>query len=77
MKISTNAINNYTLQATNKLNTPANIKKQPPVSLSNDEKNFFVDVYPKNKKEIMDYHYYGNNGKMAGVSVGSNIDRRG
>ncbi|GBD88071.1 hypothetical protein BMS3Abin03_02005 [bacterium BMS3Abin03] len=77
MKISTNAINNYTLQTVSQVNKPADIKKQELGSLSSDEKNFFVDVYPNYQNEIMDYHYYNKEGKMSGVSLGSNIDRRG
>lgn len=77
MKISMNAVNNYTLQSLNKIDNQSNIKNESAGALSNDEKNFFTEVYPKNRSEIMDYHFYSNTGKMSGVSVGSNIDRRG
>ncbi|MCH7962717.1 MAG: hypothetical protein IH950_05715 [Bacteroidetes bacterium] len=77
MKILMNAVNNYTLQSLNKIDNRNKIKNELAGALSKDEKNFFAEVYPKNRSEIMDYHYYNNTGKMSGVSVGSNIDRRG
>lgn len=45
--------------------------------ITEEEKNFFSGLYPDKKETIMDYHYYQKSGKMAGVSVGSIIDRRG
>lgn len=45
--------------------------------ISNDEKEYFADMYPSSKTEIMDYSFYGRTGKMNGVSIGINIDRRG
>jgi len=77
MKITTNAINNYALQAANVTQNRNKIQTTPSGDLSKDEKQFFVELYPKNKTEIMDYHYYKENGKMSGVAIGSNIDRRG
>ncbi len=77
MKISLNAVNNYTLRFINKIDNQNKIKKESAGALSKDEKKFFTEIYPKNQNEIMDYHYYNNTGKMSGVSVGSNIDRRG
>jgi hypothetical protein len=47
------------------------------VKVSSDEKNFFEKLYPEKKSEIMDYHFYGREGKMSGVSVGSQFDKRG
>ncbi len=45
--------------------------------ISNDEKEYFAGMYPSNKNEIMDYSFYGRTGKMNGVSIGINLDRRG
>lgn len=45
--------------------------------INNDEKEFFINLYPENSTEIVDYHFYQKTGKMSGVSVGSIIDRRG
>jgi hypothetical protein len=81
MKISTNSIGNYSPKINN--TTPAkNVEKQASVSsekniVNKQEKKFFADMYPQNKKEIMNYHYYKKTGNMSGVSVGSLLDRRG
>jgi hypothetical protein len=77
MKISMNAVNNYSLQVINQYKKPGQIKNQHADSLSKDEKTFFAGVYPESKNEIMDYHYYSKDGKMSGVATGSNINRRG
>lgn len=89
MKINTNPVGNYTIQQVqaNSVNavktkkimpkTENKLGNQTDTGLSVEEKNFFVKQYPLNKSEIMDYHYYRKNGKMAGVKVGSIIDKRG
>lgn len=80
MRIDTNPIGNYTtaylrpVQQRAKVETPAAIE---PAKVTTEEKNFFANLYPENKAEIMDYHYYNKNGKMSGVSIGSLIDKRG
>jgi len=45
--------------------------------INKDEKQFFTNLYPENKTEIIDYHFYQRSGKMSGVAVGINIDKRG
>ena len=91
MRITTNPIGNYSPQ--NVRTKIANISKveakasstqsiDKPVanndlSLSREEKNFFVKQYPLNKNEIIDYHFYKKNGEADGVKVGSLIDKRG
>lgn len=77
MKISMNAVNNYTLQSPNKTDNQNKVMNEAAGNLSKDEKKFFAEIYPKNRSEIIDYHFYSNTGKMSGVSIGSNIDRRG
>ena len=42
-----------------------------------EEKDFFTKLYPQNKSEIADYHFYEKSGKLSGVKLGSLIDRRG
>ena len=46
-------------------------------SINTDEKKFFAEMYPAKQTEIMEYYYYEKSGKMNGISVGTNIDRRG
>ena len=86
MKISTNAIGNYVPQI-----NKAAITYQPEVketkdstsisneqqSITSDERNFFLQMYPSNSQEISNYHFYEKSGKMSGVKLGSIFDRRG
>ncbi len=77
MKINTNSIGNY---------NPYNIKtsaisaKSKPFDvnelISGEEKEFFKNLYPEQKTEIADYHFYQRSGKMSGVSIGSLFDRK-
>jgi len=89
MKISNNAIGNYSPLANNnsvkqtKLTSKTNgvesniVEKPKSGDLTSDEKNFFMKVYPQNKSEIIDYHFYQKNGKMSGNKIGSLFNRRG
>jgi len=75
----------FNLEGTNtSANTTAAVKAQSNESntgntsaVTSEEKKYFMDMYPENKSEIMDYHFYQRSGKMSGVKVGSLIDRRG
>ena len=85
MRINTNSIGNYFTQQTRNVSNVAqskNIQKaavtktiSQPISVK--EKEMFAKMYPQQKSEIMEYHYYQKNGKMSGVTVGSLLDRRG
>ena len=89
MKISTNTIGNYSPHINNnsvkqaKLTSKTNVAESKTVekpksgALTSDEKNFFMKVYPQNKSEIIDYHFYQKNGKMSGIKIGSLFNRRG
>ncbi len=46
-------------------------------NISEEEKTFFANLYPLNKNEIMDYHYYQKSGKPSGIALGSLFDKRG
>ncbi|MFA8344007.1 MAG: hypothetical protein ACEPO8_13625 [Rhodothermaceae bacterium] len=81
MKITTNVIGNYNPYTVNRA---ANVNRSSQVAsaqqtakVTNEEKDFFKKLYPENKKEIVDYHFYQNSGKMNGVSVGTLFDKRG
>ena len=81
MALSLNTIGNYspfTVKA-NQQNISAKASKTVATTenMSNVEKEYFADMYPSSKPEIMDYSFYGRTGKMGGVSIGINIDRRG
>jgi hypothetical protein len=89
MKISMNNIGNYTPS----MKTSTDISQKFNIDTNNDlktkstetvnstvtpeEKDYFMDLYPENKNEISDYHFYQRSGKMSGVKIGSLIDRRG
>lgn len=84
MKIVSNNIGNYgpgyahQVQAKPKVNNDAALNAvQKNEKITSDEKNFFINLYPENKNEIADYHFYQKSGKMSGVSLGSLFDRRG
>ncbi len=61
MRIDTNGVGNYNsaymkpVQARPKVETPVPAE---PAKITNEEKRFFANLYPENKAEIMDYHYY-------------------
>ena len=81
MAVSMNSIGNYSAYGLNNAKgNKTNIKNAALVqseSINLDEKKFFAQMYPANQNEIMEYHYYERSGKMNGISVGTNIDRRG
>ncbi len=66
---------NKTTSSSQKIDKAQSTNK--PDLITAKEKNFFVNKYPNKKDEIMDYHFYKRNGKMAGVKIGSLIDKRG
>ncbi|MGA7723547.1 MAG: hypothetical protein WCA84_20445 [Ignavibacteriaceae bacterium] len=89
MRIDLNPVGNYTPLNSRNVNiqtrssevTPK-ISEQQTVQanrgiLTSEEKTFFTNLYPANKSEIIDYHFYEKNGKLSGVKIGSLIDRRG
>lgn len=89
MKISTNMIGNYGPNIARNINSTAKPKETVPKfemqnvaskkseGLTSEEKNFFADLYPDKKNEIIDYHFYNRSGELSGVKIGSIIDRRG
>lgn len=89
MKISANAIGNYSpvyarkpVQEQKPAENSAPVRFRPQVTndkveLTTVEKEFFAALYPKEKSQIMDYHFYQKNGQMSGVKIGSMFDKRG
>jgi len=89
MKIDMNPVGNYSPINVRNVKNQTKINETVPrestnktaqvkqAALSPEEKTFFANLYPKNKSEIVDYHFYEKNGKLSGVKVGSLIDRRG
>ena len=75
MKIDSSVSGNYNVYAMQRAMRPAQVANT--ATVTGEEKAFFVNMYPEQKTEIMDYHFYQRSGKMNGVSVGSMFDRRG
>ena len=82
MNITSNPVGNYTAVRTTKVRNIQNLNSlqnpaTKPEAINENEKKFFMNMYPDNKAEISDYHYYGRDGNMMGVAKGSLFDRRG
>jgi hypothetical protein len=45
--------------------------------LSQDEKQFFEELFPSAAQQIREYHAYGRDGSRQAVSTGTVVDRRG
>ena len=80
MKITTNEIGNYSPKIQRQA-VPQNktVETQPQKlgTITSEEKNFFAKLYPENKSDVMNYHFYQKTGKMQGVSIGTLFDKRG
>jgi len=80
MKISTNSFGNYNpiiAQKQSSINPAEPKKTENAVKVTNEEKNFFTKLYPDEKEQIDNYHFYNKEGDKNGVSLGSLFDRRG
>lgn len=77
MKINTNSIGNYNPYS---FKTSSINAKSKPFALneiiSGEEREFFKNLYPEQKADIADYHFYQRSGKMSGVTIGSLFDRK-
>jgi hypothetical protein len=81
MKISTNNIGNYKPVVTQRNNVASKLVKSEEVNvnskITSDEKKFFTKLFPEQKDEITNYHFYNKQGNKNGLSIGSLFDRRG
>lgn len=81
MTVSMNSVGNYTSYGLNSAKTSKpNVKNDAVLkndNINTDEKKFFAEMYPAKNSEIMEYYYYEKSGRMNGISVGTNLDRRG
>ncbi len=79
MKIATNPIGNYSpvykKAAIVKANNQTKVEESK--TITSNEKAFFSKMYPNNKEQIMEHHFYMKDGNMKGVAIGSLFDRRG
>ena len=81
MAVGLNSIGNYSAYGLSNTKSSKTNSKNAAMELNEninrDEKKFFAEMYPAKQNEIMEYYYYEKSGKMNGISVGTNIDRRG
>ncbi|HMN16847.1 MAG TPA: hypothetical protein PKD03_04475 [Ignavibacteriaceae bacterium] len=81
MAVTMNSIGNYSAYNFNTVKAgksstqnTASVKHE---EINKEEKKFFAEIYPAKQNEIMEYYYYEKSGRMNGIAVGTNIDRRG
>lgn len=79
MKVITDSIGNYSPAY---FKSKANVQSKPESAeaqkvISADEKKFFANLYPAQHEDVMNYQFYNAKGKVSGVLVGSNFDKRG
>lgn len=88
MKIDMNPVGNYSPMNVRNVNNKTRVNETAPkqpapknvqaqAALTPEEKTFFANLYPANKSEVVDYHFYQKNGKLSGVKIGSLLDMRG
>lgn len=88
MRIDMNSVGNYTPASVKNIErkpNPIEVNSSSQAknissskeNLSTEEKDFFAKLYPQNKSDIVDYHFYERSGKLSGVKLGSLIDKRG
>lgn len=44
--------------------------------INKEEKQFFANMFPEKKSEVMDYNFYNRSGKVNSLQIGSLFDRR-
>lgn len=80
MAVNFNSIGNYEAKSISNSFRKVNAKNTstgPAESIDPEEKMFFAKLYPEKGNEIMNYSFYERTGKMNGVSVGTNFDKKG
>lgn len=80
MAVNMNSIGNYDAKSISNSFKKINTKNQSTGAAENidsEEKMFFAKLYPEKGNEIMNYSFYERTGKMNGVSVGTNFDKKG
>ncbi|NWF90393.1 MAG: hypothetical protein HXY50_13145 [Ignavibacteriaceae bacterium] len=80
MAVNLNSIGNYNSKLVNTNYRNAEVKTKAAAEkekINTEEKKFFAKLYPDKGQEIMNYSFYERSGKMNGVSVGTNFDKKG
>lgn len=81
MEITTNNIGNYKPVITQRNNSVSKLSRNEKINvdskITSDEKKFFKKLFPNQKEEVTNYHFYNKKGNMNGLSIGSLFDKRG
>lgn len=65
------------VNSTNKINKIYDLKVSTPKEIINtEEKQFFANMFPEKKTEVMNYDFYNRAGKISAPQIGSLVDRR-
>lgn len=79
MKVTTNSIGNYAptyFKYNPNVQSKAGLNEKQKI-VSADEKKFFASLYPAQQEDVMNYQFYNSKGKVSGILIGSNFDKRG
>lgn len=75
--------NNFNSAMINSVNSNNRIQKtydlkttNQPEIINNEEKQFFANMFPEKKSEVMNYNFYNRSGKVNAPQIGSILDRR-
>ena len=80
MGVNFNSIGNYNTKSINNNYKKVVSKKEDTIAadkIDKNEKLFFANLYPEKRNEVLNYSFYERTGKMNGVTVGTNFDKRG
>ncbi len=79
MKIESNFNSSYihSVKPNSRIQKAYDLKTNSPNEIiSKEEKQFFADMFPEKKSEVMSYDFYNRTGKVCGLQIGSLFDRR-
>jgi len=80
MGVNFNSIGNYNTKSINNNYKKVVSKKEDTIAtdkIDKNEKLFFANLYPDKRNEVLNYSFYERTGKMNGVTIGTNFDKRG
>ena len=80
MGVNFNSIGNYNTKLINNNYKKVDSKKEDTIAadkIDKNEKLFFANLYPDKRNEVLNYSFYERTGKMNGVTIGTNFDKRG
>ncbi len=79
MKIENNINSSmiHSVKSSNRIQKTYDLKSTNQLEVINkEEKQFFANMFPEKKSEVMEYNFYNRTGKVNNIQVGSLFDRR-